>query len=132
MRTVTKIEKPAHRILGHTKLLRELELRPAPLAPRLVDRELRGNERRQHGAVLSGMAGAVPRQRLACLHVAFERRNHAVNSVGARLVLCFALAQSLGDPGEADEPPSLLLTLQRISIAEPHAQFPRSALVSPS
>src|ERR1700730_16418862 len=81
MRTVTKIEETAHRILGHTKLLRELDLRPAPLAHRLVDRELRGNERRQHGAVLSGMAGAVPRQRLSCPSVRLARRTHTSHSV---------------------------------------------------
>ena len=132
MWAVTKIEEPAHRILRHAKLLRELELRPALLAHRHVDRELRGDKRRQHGAVLPGMTGAVPRQWPASLHVTFERRNHAIDGVRARLFLRLALGQSLRNAGEADELLPVLLPLQRVSITERHPQFSKSVFVSPS
>ncbi len=49
------------------------------------------------------MARAVPRQRPAGLHGAFERRDHAIDGVGSRLVFRLAFGQSLGNPREADE-----------------------------
>src|ERR1043166_7438040 len=132
MRAVAQIEQPAHRVLGHAELFGELELRPTARAHGLVDGELCGHERGQHGAVAPSVGGALSRQPPAGFHIAFERRDDAIDRVGARLLFAFAFGQCFGYPPEADEPPAVLLSLQFVTIPKGHSHSSKSALVRPS
>src|SRR5205814_275588 len=78
LRAMAEIEQAAHGVLGHAELFGELELGPAPRAHGLVNGELGGHQRRQDGAVRTGMRRALPRQRLAGFHIALERRDDAI------------------------------------------------------
>src|SRR6185436_5914465 len=97
-----------------------------------INSELRGHERRQDGAIRSGMTVALARQRFACLHVSFKCCQHAIARIGARIFFSFTLGQCFGDSRKAYEPPSILLPLQTISITKGHYKFSKSLLVSPS
>src|SRR6266545_1570646 len=78
------------------------------------------------------MSRALSRQRLSGLHVPFEGRDHAIERVGAGVLLGFALGQRFRNSRKAHKPPAVLLTLQFVSISESHQTSSKSCLASPS
>ena len=90
-----------------------------PRAHRLVDRQLGGDERRQHGS-RQLMARAMPcRGSGLPAFMAFERRDHAIDGVGCRASSSVSPSVRARESPEPDELLAILLPLQRVSITYP-------------
>src|ERR1700726_3882346 len=75
------------------------------------------------------MSGAFSRQRPAGFHVAFERRDNAIDGITPCLVLGFAFGERFRDSRKAHQPPAVALTLQFISISKCHYPFSKSFVI---
>jgi len=102
--------------------------RPA-ICAHLVDGQLGGDERGQHGTLAPGIPHACRGSGLPAF-CAFERRDDAIDGVGSGF-LGSRLRSALRTPG-ADQPPPIVLPLQPVSVAERHLQSSKSVFAKPS
>src|SRR5208282_6071483 len=79
-----------------------------------------GYQRWQHRAIVRGTRRRRSRYRPASLHIAFERRDHTIDGIGAGFLFGFAFGQRLRNFREAHEPPAVLLGLQDVPIPNSH------------
>src|SRR5665213_3983253 len=66
------------------------------------------------------MSLALSGERPPSLQVSLERRDHAIDGIGARSGFGLALGEGFGDAGKAHQPPPVLLAFQRVSVRESH------------
>jgi hypothetical protein len=108
------------------------DLGPATLTHRLVNCQFRGDQRGEHGSIAAATWRGRSRDRPACLHVPFERRDDAIDRLGGGLLLDFAFGQCFRDSRKTHQPPAVLLPLERVFIADGHTHSSGSLLVNPS
>src|ERR1700730_13746808 len=75
------------------------------------------------------MSGALSRQRSAGFHVAFERRDNAIDSITPCLILGFTFSECFRNSRKAHQPPAVALTLHFVAISKRHYPFSKSFVI---